>query len=205
MWAFLSIKLVGVWKKIKKQKVKSFFWMSDVKAYRKIYIWHFLSLRRKTALGQQYIVIPIISKKNNKNVHSKLIYWFFSLILDSSGANSWTSMETFIFLTIDFQKAKHLPTNEVHMSRTQSLLNLFHHLSCTPRGFLHLIFTPHHQSLSFFFSRLPCSFSASSWLWCPWGPAEDPIKPAVNGSNPVINGCVLQTRVWGCWSRGFIR
>lgn len=42
-------------------------------------------------------------------------------------------------------------------------------------------------------------------LWCPWGPAEAPIKPAVNGSNPVINGCVLQTRVWGCCSHGFIR
>lgn len=42
-------------------------------------------------------------------------------------------------------------------------------------------------------------------LWCPWGLAEAPIKPAVNGSNPVINGCVLQTRVWGCCSHGFIR
>lgn len=74
------------------------------------------------------------------------------------------------------------------------------------------------QSLLLSFSSLftcrPCfgppSFpipTSSSFprLWCPWGLAEAPIKPAVNGSNPVINGCVLQTRVWGCCSHGFIR
>lgn len=36
------------------------------------------------------------------------------------------------------------------------------------------------------------------------GRAEAPIKPAVNGSNPVINGCVLQTRVRACCSLGSI-
>lgn len=79
--------------------------------------------------------------------------------------------------------------------------------SLTQWGFLHLypsLFVLR-ASLSFLRCHLLCSPSSSPRLWCPWGPAEAPIKPAVNGSNPVINGCVLQTRVWGCCSHGFIR
>ena len=68
------------------------------------------------------------------------------------------------------------------------------------------VFTHRPPPLSFLCSRLPpFPLLPLPRLWCPWGPAEAPIKPAVNGSNPVINGCVLQTRVWGCCSHGFIR